>query len=106
MSHPVPGPDEPEPLESLALTDVGVAEPVPLEAETQTEQYGEDEEDLSWLTDILDDGADSADGQETDAPAPSAEAPQPLEEAGEGAETEPGDEDLASFQAWLQSLKR
>ncbi|CAN5134654.1 hypothetical protein BH20GEM2_BH20GEM2_04410 [soil metagenome] len=106
MSHPVPGPDEPEPLESLALTDVREAEPVPLEAETQTEQYGEDEEDLSWLTDILDDGADSADGQETDAPAPSAEAPQPLEEAGEGAKTEPGDEDLASFQAWLQSLKR
>lgn len=101
-SRPASRAAEPEQIKPLALVeelgtdaDAGTAEVTPAEEE--------EEEDLSWLTDILDDGALAS---EQEAGAPAAEASQPPEGASDNPEADAGDEDLASFQAWLQSLKR
>jgi tetratricopeptide (TPR) repeat protein len=80
----------------------------PLLSVEEEEPGPDDHADLDWLSDILGDPADApqADDSMSD-PSPSADPPS-------GEPTEPGsapaagadDDDLESFQAWLQSLKR
>ncbi len=102
-----------------AEDEAAVVEPFALEDEVEMDAHASaspevaagqedgDEEDLSWLTDILDEGTALGFDEEVASPPP-AQPPQPASEEvpDASAVTEGGDEDLASFQAWLQSLKR
>lgn len=96
-----------------AESAVGPVEPeIPIAAAArQSPPQADEEADLSWLSDILDAPAPQAAAPDQAAPSDTApwepETPGPArEEAAAGPPGAADEEDLESFQAWLQSLKR